>query len=120
MSLYPDLDFYERMAQSLRADSPVLSDHCDQLIAEIRRLQTAGPQPVFEHDCDDCTFIGHVLGHDLWICPQGGVMPTLLARWGNDGPEYQTMAPDIVLGGADQLHISASRAALGTLLEERA
>lgn len=48
--------------------------------------------PVFEHDCDGCTFLGHVTGKDLWFCPQAG-SPTVIARWSSDGPEYESMSP---------------------------
>lgn len=44
--------------------------------------------PVFEHDCDQCLFIGHYRGHDLYRCPQGGTVVTIVARYGNEGPDY--------------------------------
>jgi hypothetical protein len=42
-------------------------------------------KPKFEHDCDDCVFLGHYLENDLYYCPKE---PTILARYGADGPEY--------------------------------
>ena len=52
--------------------------------------------PAFEHDCDECVFLGRYEDHDLYLCPQGG-MPTVVARWGNDGPEY-TSGREVTLG----------------------
>lgn len=43
--------------------------------------------PQFEHDCDECTFVGHYKGIDIYTCPQN-TMPTVVARYGSDGPEY--------------------------------
>lgn len=46
----------------------------------------------FEHDCDNCVFLGHFYDHDVYICPseissskRGG---SILARFGNEGREY--------------------------------
>lgn len=44
--------------------------------------------PQYEHDCSHCTFLGRHNGHDLYHCVQGGYMPTIVARYGNDGSEY--------------------------------
>lgn len=49
--------------------------------------------PRFTHDCDQCVFLGHVEDHgrthDAYYC-SGGKRddPTLLARYGDDGPRY--------------------------------
>lgn len=45
----------------------------------------------FEHDCDKCNFIGHFEGHDVYECPQGG-MPTIVARYGDEGSHYSSCA----------------------------
>lgn len=71
----------------------------------------------FKHDCDQCQFLGHELGHDLYVCGAHmipGFGPTILARFGNDGPEYASMpwrlivdaigqggVPDPLMAGAD-------------------
>lgn len=39
--------------------------------------------PVFNHDCDACTFVGHADGHDHYVCGD-----SLIARDGHDGWEY--------------------------------
>lgn len=41
-------------------------------------------QPVFEHDCRACRFLGHHNGHDLYACGNHSVV----ARYGNDGENY--------------------------------
>lgn len=51
----------------------------------------AALEPRFTHDCKVCEFLGQVLDHDLYYCTsQGPRFPTLVARWGDDGPEYQS------------------------------
>lgn len=44
-------------------------------------------QPKFTHDCDACTFLGTYDGIDLYFCPGE---PTIIARYGDDGPEYSS------------------------------
>ena len=44
-------------------------------------------EPLFDHDCKDCVFLGTHEGMDLYVCPQRG-MPTLIARHSSDGPDY--------------------------------
>ncbi len=43
----------------------------------------------FQHDCEKCIYLGEWQGHDLYWCAQGG-RPTVIARWGDDGPNYQS------------------------------
>lgn len=50
-------------------------------------------KPLFRHDCDKCTFLGRHAGHDLYFCPQGGLVPTVIARFGDDGPDYVSGLP---------------------------
>jgi len=64
--------------------------------------------PKFTHDCEACKFHGHMQGHDVYTCQSSFVL-----RYGNDGPEYQslpkTMVPDIITreGGASGLFAAA-------------
>jgi hypothetical protein len=64
----------------------------------------------FQHDCDRCTYLGSIDlreeqglderaqryadayqgKYDLYHCDQGGPGPTLIARYGDDGPEYMS------------------------------
>lgn len=47
----------------------------------------------YQHDCDECTYLGdvYVSGEhfDLYFCNQGGLhLPTVIARYGNEGSQY--------------------------------
>lgn len=48
-------------------------------------------KPQFEHDCDNCEFLGHVIindeGADLYYCARE---PTVIARRSSDGPDYSS------------------------------
>lgn len=48
--------------------------------------------PRFTHDCSLCSFLGQDAEHDLYFCEgcfrSDIVLPSVLARFGNDGPEY--------------------------------
>ena len=47
---------------------------------------------MFTHDCKRCVFLGHYLTasdrYDLYYCGNNDRLPTFVARYGNDGPEY--------------------------------
>lgn len=49
--------------------------------------------PNWQHDCKQCTFLGTLHeGRDWWdfyYCRQHGI-PTVIARFGDDGPEYMS------------------------------
>lgn len=62
--------------------------------------------PVFTHDCESCRFLGHYDGNDLYYChPKTQLLPTVVARFGDDGPEYTSAVPVL------QLHPSLAEAA---------
>lgn len=44
--------------------------------------------PQFTHDCSRCKQLGTVGKYDLYFCAQTGDWPTVIARYGNAGPEY--------------------------------
>ena len=51
--------------------------------------------PRYTHDCDRCIFLGQFKEYDLYFADHGGLAPgfvpiqaTVIARYGNDGPEY--------------------------------
>ncbi len=46
-------------------------------------------KPIYAHDCDNCTYLDTIEYLDLYFCPQGG-MPTILARYGNNGQDYSS------------------------------
>jgi len=45
----------------------------------------------YKHDCKECKFLGQYEFkseiYDLYFCEQDG-LPTIIARYGDDGPEY--------------------------------
>lgn len=43
----------------------------------------------FQHDCDKCKPLGTMGRFDLYYCNQVG-MSTVIARFGDDGPEYMS------------------------------
>lgn len=53
-------------------------------------------KPFYKHDCEHCTFLGkwreitngRVYDYDLYHCNSN--YPTVIARFGNDGPDYQS------------------------------
>jgi hypothetical protein len=50
-------------------------------------------KPIFLHDCEQCVSLGHHNQHDLYYCDQLSV-PTVLARYGNEGYEYLSGLPN--------------------------
>jgi hypothetical protein len=46
----------------------------------------------YRHDCERCEFLGRVADLDIYRCRQqtrgSPSMPTLVARWGDTGPDY--------------------------------
>ncbi len=71
-------------------------------------------KPFYTHDCEQCQFLGTVLNDkqnpvDLYVHVNCGTYgPTILARHGNNGPEY-TCAPIGAIGltGCKELEIAA-------------
>ena len=47
--------------------------------------------PKFTHDCEACTFLGPYQGYDLYVCDT-----SVIARFGNDGPEYSSLPISVV------------------------
>ncbi len=46
-------------------------------------------KPVFQHDCTKCQYIGTTSGPDRdWYICESSMGRTILAREGDDGPEY--------------------------------
>ncbi len=64
-------------------------------------LHEPDEEPRFTHDCHVCIFLGHYAvrwtngkqDHDVYICPIGDdtpLGPSILFRYGSDGPDYQS------------------------------
>lgn len=52
-------------------------------------------KPQFKHDCNDCKFLGRYttpsgVACDLYFCPQGGRIPTVIARYSDEGSDYNS------------------------------
>ena len=45
----------------------------------------------YEHDCANCKPLGEFDEFDLYFCEQGGVGPTVIARFGPDGDYFSGM-----------------------------
>lgn len=53
-------------------------------------VQTENEMKHFEHDCEHCTFHGHMQGYDVYTC-----VSSVVLRFGSDGPEYKSMPKDL-------------------------
>ena len=51
-------------------------------------------EPRYIHDCDGCEFVGQDGEYDMYRCHVHG---SLIARYGDDGPDYSSMQPDLAL-----------------------
>lgn len=51
--------------------------------------------PKFTHDCTHCTFLGHYAGCDVYTCGNDTSRTSIIARDGNDGPDYSSMPVSI-------------------------
>jgi hypothetical protein len=58
-------------------------------------------KPLFDHDCSNCQYLGRYTVSqyycdftngtkdvDLYFCTQGGMLNTVVARFGNEGSDY--------------------------------
>jgi hypothetical protein len=55
------------------------------------RLTTPNNRTIYRHDCNRCRYLGAFRAHDLYYCTAQEKhlgMPTVIARFGNDGPDY--------------------------------
>lgn len=49
-------------------------------------------KPRYVHDCETSVYLGKFQRYDLYFDPQGG-LPTVIARFGDEGHEYQSGMP---------------------------
>jgi hypothetical protein len=75
----------------------------EMMLTAERRGVIEPVEPTYEHDCDACFFLGRSVGYmDLYYCDHmDRHMPTIIARYGNDGPEYKSGLP-IAITGTDR------------------
>lgn len=50
---------------------------------------TRNEKPRYQHDCTKCVFLGTDGEYDLYVC-EGEGRPTVIARYGDDGPQYKS------------------------------
>jgi len=73
---------------------PMTGNDCDDRLTHMTE-----DVPTYEHDCDNCRYLGsHTTKwwpedksetlFDLYVCAKQRDMPTVIARYGNDGPDY--------------------------------
>jgi hypothetical protein len=56
---------------------------------------SAGTDPVparFNHDCDQCRYLGQIDKYDLYVCKSGAGEASVIFRYGDDGPNYASTA----------------------------
>jgi type VI secretion system protein ImpL len=99
-----------RILQGLRVPA---RDH-DPMMPDANRRTVAHTMettsPMFEHDCDLCTFLGECRGHDLYFCDKCFTAgPTLIARYGSEGKQYTS---GLELAAVDPLLAEARRRAI--------
>lgn len=88
----------ESVAGDIAAREPVVDvlDPAGRVVARWRGGRRVpdgeGDTPRFAHDCVRCTFLGRFVhggrDYDLYYADHGGLPDTVIARYGDDGPEY--------------------------------
>jgi hypothetical protein len=70
-------------------------------------------KPLYEHDCDECTWLGEYADHDLYFCAKGGSGGSVLARASGVGSDYQSMPVVLIKQseGSPELEEALERAA---------
>lgn len=71
-------------------------------------------KPEYKHDCSKCTFLGKFEEYDLYYCDKS--LPTLIARYGDEGPQYSS-CPVSMDSGLKPLRAAKAMAADQDLLE---
>jgi hypothetical protein len=68
---------------------------CSRVSLRLLRAPSSGAPnmsgPIYAHNCSLCRYLGHFRAHDLYYCKAQEAhygMPTVIARWGNEGPDY--------------------------------
>lgn len=73
----------------------------NQKVIELPYHAPAATEAIHKHDCDCCEYLGTVtalpdafapsaIDYDLYFCAQGGIGPTVIARYGSEGPQYSS------------------------------
>jgi hypothetical protein len=65
------------------------------------RLVSKGATPRYEHDCDECRFLGRMDEFDLYRCESAQPLKqSHIARSGSRGPEYSSMPASFTPAGS--------------------
>jgi hypothetical protein len=58
----------------------------------------------YQHDCNNCIFLGHYKEYDLYYCPsdRGAIYSTVIARYGNEGHEYASGINSMTMPGLNE------------------
>lgn len=112
---HASLQIKRRIEQEWDYEIVRLNRNMKQLELNLSRIvlmteQLKARQPRFKHDCDQCEFQGRLGKRDLYTCPQGGVY-TLVARYGDGGPEYTS-------GPIELFHAMAKHVRINQAIEE--
>lgn len=54
------------------------------------QLVPRSADPLFQHDCERCTFLGSYQEQDLYHCLQSNLGPTVIARRSSEGSDYSS------------------------------
>ena len=54
--------------------------------------------PKFEHDCEDCKYLGSTGGPDFYICPES---QSLVRRFSDEPSDYGSIPTTMVVGLGD-------------------
>jgi hypothetical protein len=55
-----------------------------------RKYPLSKQAPRFEHDCEECVWLGQYEAHDLYWCAEEGERGCAIARRSDDGPDYSS------------------------------
>lgn len=50
----------------------------------------------FMHDCKHCEYLGHFFDHDVYLCPGVLLSETVIARYGDDRPDYASFPTSVL------------------------
>lgn len=64
----------------------VTMEYWRKIFVKLKKHQNIS-EPMFTHDCEECTFLGVYYDHDVYTC-----RGSIIARFGDDGPEYASMS----------------------------
>jgi hypothetical protein len=85
-------EFIRRNNMFTEMMSPTLADGEREPIAQVHDREPVDDygEPLYNHDCEACVYLGHKQGQDLYYCDQGGGpnMSTVIARRSDRGEDY--------------------------------